>query len=77
MNECVRNHSLLNDFFNLSCQPSLLQWEVMLWMKCPEEKLILVDITFLNILGINSNLGSALGAEGGSFCMSARMFMSL
>ena len=46
-------------------------------MKCPEEKLILVDITFLNILGINSNLGSALGAEGGSFCMSARMFMSL
>ena len=54
-NECVSNHPLLNDFFNLSCQPSLLQWEAVLWMKCPEEKLILVEITFLNILGINSN----------------------
>lgn len=66
-NECVRNHSLLNDFFNLSCQPSLLQWEVMLWMKCPEEKLILVDITFLNILGINSNFGFCIRRRGRQF----------
>lgn len=28
MNESVRNHSFLNDFFNPSCQQSLSQWEV-------------------------------------------------
>ena len=67
MNECVRNHSFLNDFFNLRCQPSLLQWEVMLWMKCPEGKLTLVEITFLNILCINSNFGFCIRPRGQQF----------
>lgn len=57
MNASVKNRPLPNGSFHPRCQGSLSRWGVMLgMMMCPDEKVILAEITFfLRILRISSN----------------------
>lgn len=63
MNESVKNHSLLSNSFNPS-QESLSQWEAVLWMMYPDEKLVLVQMPCLKLLGINSNFAFCVKWRG-------------